>query len=79
MGLTCRQARAKNRFHEIKLDMYTVINKSSQVWDAYEIVTKPNKKGSKFHVATFITCIGVEALEVHVMLCRFAPRMRNRL
>ena len=39
--------------------------KWKQVWDAYEIVTKLNEKESKFRVATFITCIGAEALEVH--------------
>ena len=35
------------------------------MWDAYETVTKLNEKESKFRVATFITCIGAEALEVH--------------
>ena len=39
--------------------------KWKQVWDAYETVTKLNEKESKFRVATFITCIGAEALEVH--------------
>ena len=35
------------------------------MWDAYETVTKLNEKESKFRVATLITYIGVEALEVH--------------
>ena len=39
--------------------------KKWDVWDAYETVTKLNEKESKFRVATFITCIGAEALEVH--------------
>ena len=39
--------------------------KWKQVWDACETVTKLNEKESKFRVATFITCIGAEALEVH--------------
>ena len=39
--------------------------KWKQVWDAYETVTKLNEKESKFRVATFITCIGPDALEVH--------------
>ena len=39
--------------------------KWKQVWDAYETVTKLNEKQSKFRVATFTTCIGAEALEVH--------------
>ena len=39
--------------------------KWKQVWDAYETVTKLNEKESKFRVATFITCIGAEVLEVH--------------
>jgi len=36
-----------------------------QVWDAYEEVTELQNKTSHLHVATFITCIGKEALEVH--------------
>ena len=39
--------------------------KWKQVWDAYETVTKLTEKESKFRVATFITCIGADALEVH--------------
>ena len=42
--------------------------KWKQVWDAYETVTKLNEKESKFRVATFITCIGPDALEVHFSL-----------
>lgn len=36
-----------------------------QVWDAYEEVTELRTKTSRLRVATFITCIGKEALEVH--------------
>ena len=36
-----------------------------QVWDAYEEVTNLRSKTSRLHVATFITCIGKEALEIH--------------
>ena len=36
-----------------------------QVWDAYEEVTDLRNKTSRLRVATFITCIGKEALEVH--------------
>ena len=36
-----------------------------QVWDAYEEVADLRNKTSRLRVATFITCIGKEALEVH--------------
>ena len=36
-----------------------------QIWDAYEVVTKLRDKPSNLRVATFITCIGKEALEIH--------------
>ena len=36
-----------------------------QVWDAYEEVTDLQNKTNRLRVATFITCIGKEALEVH--------------
>ena len=36
-----------------------------QVWDAYEEVTNLRSKTSRLRVATFITCIGKEALEIH--------------
>ena len=36
-----------------------------QIWDAYEEVTELRNKTSRLRVATFITCIGKEALEVH--------------
>ena len=36
-----------------------------QVWDAYEEVTELRNKTGRLRVATFITCIGKEALEVH--------------
>lgn len=36
--------------------------------DAYETVTKLNEKESGFRVATLITYIGADALEVHIGL-----------
>ena len=36
-----------------------------QIWDAYEEVTGLRNKTSRFCVATFITCIGKAALEIH--------------
>ena len=36
-----------------------------QVWDAYEEVTDFRIKTSRLRVATFITCISKEALEIH--------------
>ena len=36
-----------------------------QVWDAYEEVTDLRNKTSRLREATFIMCIGKEALEVH--------------
>ena len=51
----------------LQLKGYLVENwkKWKQVWDAYETVTTLAQKVSKFCVATFITCIGPEALEIH--------------
>ena len=39
-----------------------------QVWKAYEIVTGLDKQPSSLRVATFITCIGPDALEIHTGL-----------
>ena len=36
-----------------------------QIWNAYEIVTGLDKQPSTLRVATFITCIGPGALEIH--------------
>ena len=36
-----------------------------QLWDAYETVTGLNEKDSKLRVATFVTCIGPDALDIH--------------
>ena len=36
-----------------------------QIWNAYEVVTKLRDKPSNLRVATFITWIGKEALEIH--------------
>ena len=47
---------------ELKGNLSENWKKWKQVWDAYETVTKLNEKESKFRVATFITCIGADAL-----------------
>ena len=39
-----------------------------QIWKAYEIVTGLDKQPSTLRVATFITCIGPDALEIHSRL-----------
>ena len=39
-----------------------------QVWKAYEIFMGLDKQPSSLHVATFITCIGPDALEIHTGL-----------
>ena len=39
-----------------------------QIWKAYEIVTGLDKQPSTLRVATFITCIGPDALEIHTGL-----------
>ena len=39
-----------------------------QIWKAYEIVTGLDKQPSTLHVATFITCIGPDTLEIHTGL-----------
>lgn len=36
-----------------------------QIWDAYEFVTNLNQQSNEYRVATFITCIGHEALKIH--------------
>ena len=56
---------SSNRTPGIERKLSDNWKKWKQVWDAYETVTKLNEKESKFRVATFITCIGAEALEVH--------------
>ena len=50
---------------ELKENLTENWKKWKQVCDAYETVTKLNEKESKFRVATFITCIVPDALEVH--------------
>ena len=39
--------------------------KWKQVWDSFEIASRLNQQENKYRVATFITCIGSEALEVY--------------
>ena len=36
-----------------------------QLWNTYETVTKLNEEDSKLRVATFIACIGPDALDIH--------------
>ena len=35
------------------------------MWDSFEIASRLNQQENKYRVATFITCIGSEALEVY--------------
>ena len=35
-----------------------------QIWDAYELVTKNKEQSHQYRVATFITVIGREAIEI---------------
>ena len=39
--------------------------KWKQIWDSYEIVTELTKRPDEYRVATFITCIGADALEIY--------------
>ena len=52
-----------------RLDMAGNISENwkkwKQVWDSFEITSRLNKQENKYGVATFITCIGSEALEVY--------------
>ena len=36
-----------------------------QIWESYEIVSNLVKQEDKYRVATFITCIGANALEIY--------------
>ncbi len=36
-----------------------------RIWDAYALVTGLNQQTNEFQVATFVTCIGQEALKVY--------------
>lgn len=36
-----------------------------QIWNAYELVTKLKDQSDEYRVATFITCIGQDALAIH--------------
>ena len=38
--------------------------KYKQLWESFEIVTGLHKKDSAYQTATFITCIGPDALEI---------------
>ena len=39
-----------------------------QTWQAYEVITNLSSRPQKYQVATFITCIGAEAIEIHTGL-----------
>lgn len=36
-----------------------------QTWEAYQVITGLSERPQKYRVATFITCIGPEAMEIH--------------
>ena len=42
--------------------------KFRQLWDSYELVTGLKDKDDKIRVATFVTAIGSEALDIHINL-----------
>lgn len=52
-----------------RLDMSGNISENwkkwKQVWDWFEIASRLNEQENEYRVATFITCIGSEALEVY--------------
>jgi len=35
-----------------------------QIWDSFEIVSQLKKQAKEYRVATFITCVGTEALDI---------------
>ena len=35
------------------------------MWDSYELVSGLNSQSGEYRVATFITCVGPDALEVY--------------
>ena len=41
------------------------IAKKLEVWDSFDIASPLNQQENKYRVATFITCIGLNALEVY--------------
>ena len=53
---------------DIKGNLAANWKKWIQIWKAYEIVTGLDKQPSTLRVATFITCIGPDALEIHTRL-----------
>ena len=50
---------------ELKSNLVKTWKSWRQLWDAYETVTKHYEKDSKLRVATFMTCIGPDALDIH--------------
>ena len=50
---------------ELKSNLAKTWKSWKQLWDAYETVTELNEKDSKLRVATFVTCIGPDALDIH--------------
>ena len=50
---------------ELKSNLAKTWKSWKQLWDTYETVTGLNEKDSKLRVATFVTCIGPDALDIH--------------
>ena len=50
---------------ELKGDLRENWKQWKQIWDAYILVTNLNQQSSEFQVATFVTCIGQQALKIH--------------
>ena len=46
-------------------DLASQWKKWKQIWDSFEIVTALNSKEKAYRIATFITCIGPDAIEIY--------------
>lgn len=49
----------------IERDMASAWKKWRQIWDSFELVSGLNQRPNKFRVATFVTCIGSDALDIY--------------
>jgi hypothetical protein len=50
---------------QLKGNLATNWKQWKQIWKAYELVTKLRDQSDEYRVATFITCIGQDALAIH--------------
>ena len=49
----------------IERDMASAWRKWRQIWDSFELVSGLDQRPNKFRVATFVTCIGPDALDIY--------------